>query len=710
MEYFRQHPGYFALGSLLIYAAAGYYIPAEIKSALCISTAVPALLFAGAAVFIRLKGGVLCITCVCLSAVFCCMTAALASSYLYFDVKYAKANALAQASVEIQSQTEIEGVVRKAVYTGRFSAFYDIVILRVGEEKTNIKAKLETAYPSDIGENQSFIMQVVFKSIKNNPPDTARYNLAAGFLLTAVSDNPDYKLTGERFSIALLFSRINSCASEMIKLWVGGDEGDFISALALGNRADTPRELKRDIGRLGLTHILAVSGMHLTITLGLLNWLLTALRIHRHIIYIILVGFALIYMGLTGFSPSVLRCAQMTSFYYLLLLIGERPDPISSLFLSGSVICVINPPSVLDIGFILSFSATLGLITSGYILQRAINKGLGGNALQFRVMRWLLTNLSAGICALLFTLPFIWLFYGEISLVSPVMNLLFSPLSSVVLFLAPLFIAVSFFTPPAAAAAAALKLVSRLFISAASFFAHGADYTVSLRYDFVKYIMILCAAVFIAAALMKVRGARLVFIPSLTGIAAFLICLWAYNGANAGLSYVCYYNNGLSDGIAVIDNGLLVCDISDGSYEIPRIGHDIGRAYNFHDIDVYMLTHYHNRHINTFIRLTADTYIKTLCLPEPADSREANISGILVQLAAEHGCDVTFYPRTEGAAVIFGGMTLTPFPYTMISRSTHPVICLAISAEGKSVFYLGGAAYESKNAAVARRMTRAADV
>lgn len=712
MYYIKQHPGYFILGAFLSCAAAGYTIPAEVKAVLFICAAVLTVLLAGAALFIYIKHNKSYFPLVTITALLLCISAALGSSYLYFNVKYAKANALAEAETEAKSETEIEGIVLKKTYTGIYSGSYDIVILRIGTKKVHIKAKLHTGYTSDIDENERFNMKVLFESMDGDEPELLRYNLAGGFLVYAVSDNPDYEIPGDNgFSFTYLFSRINATISEKIKLWVGDDEGDFISALALGNREDTPRELKRDVSRLGLTHILAVSGMHLTITLGLLNYILTKMRIHRHIIYVILIIFSLIYMGITGFSPSVIRCAFMTMFYYLLLLIGERPDRISSLFLSGAFICLINPPSVLDIGFILSFSATLGLITAGYMLQRYIGDKLSGSAVQFRMMRMLLLNLSSGFCALMFTLPFVWLFYGEISLISPVMNLIFSPLASLVLFLTPLFIAVSFIAPLGAFVAAVLKLISYLFISAASFFAQGADYTVSLQYGFVKYTALLFIAAFLLLALIKTKGIRLLFIPSFISVTAFIVCLLCYNAAHDGYSYVCYYKYGLGDGIAVIDGGsLLICDISDGSYSITGTGYDIGREYYAGEVDVYMLTHYHNRHINTFIKLTEETYVKTLCLPEPENQSEYHIYSILIKLAAERNCEVTLYPREKDAAVLFGRMTLNIFPYTKIKRSPHPVICLGISDEDETVCYLGGAVYESENADIADSYASSADV
>ncbi|MHB1152053.1 MAG: ComEC/Rec2 family competence protein [Eubacteriales bacterium] len=710
MHYIKQHPGYFILGTFLICAAVGYYLPAEIKSVLFICAAVFTVLFAGTAFFIHVKHHKSCFPVVFITALFLCICAAFGSSFLYFNVTYAKANALAAA--ETETETEIEGIVLKNTYTSIYSGSYNIVIVRSGTNKVHIKAKLRTEYASDLNENERFIMKVRFESLDRDEPELLRYHLAEGFLLYAVSDNPDYKMFGDNgFSISYLFSRINAYTSEKIKLWVGDDEGKFISALALGNREDTPRELKRDVSRLGLTHILAVSGMHLAITLGILNYILSRLHIHRHIIYILLIIFSLLYMGITGFSPSVIRCAFMTMFYYLLLLSGERPDRVSSLFLSGAVICLINPPSVLDIGFILSFSATLGLITAGYMLRRTIVTTLDGDAPQFRIMRMLLLSLSSGVCALLFTMPFVWLFYGEISLVSPVMNLLFSPLASLILLLTPLFIAVSFIAPVGALIAAVLKLISYLFISTASFFAQGADYSVSLQYGFVKYIALLFAASVLLLALFKVKKIWLLFIPSFVGVTAFIVCLLCYNAAHDGFSYVCYYRYGLGDGIAVIDGGsLLVCDISDGSYRITGTGRDIGREYHAGEIDVYMLTHYHNRHINTFIKLTGETYIKTLCLPEPENDSEHHIYSILIKLAAEQNCAVTLYPREKDAAVLFGRMTIDIFPYTKIKRSPHPVICIGISDEDESAFYLGGAVYESVNADIADRYASSADV
>lgn len=708
MLFVRQHAGCFILGTFLLCAAAGYAVPAEIKAVLLLCSAVLCFFFAGTAVFIYLMHKEQPLFFICMAFLFFCICTAFGSSYLYFDVKYAEADALPAKS----SESEIEGVVLKKTYTGIYSSGYNIMIRRIDGRAVNIKAKLQTEYASDLDENEEFIMKATFESIRGDKPDLLRYHLASGFLIHAVSADPDYINTGSSgFNPTRMLSRMNALASEKIKLWVGDEEGDFVSSLTLGNREDTPLELKRDIGRLGLTHILAVSGMHLTVTLGLISFILSKLNLHRYVIYAVLIAFSLFYTGITGLSPSVMRCAFMTVLYYSVLLARERPEPAGSLLLSAAIICLINPPAVLDIGFWLSFSATLGLITAGSMLGSRISDTLRGDELHFRILRFLLAGLSSSFSAVLFPLPFVWIFFGEVSVISPVMTLIFTPFASVILFLTPLFLVFGMIAPAGAFLAAVLKLVSSLFISMASFFARGADYTVSLNYGFVKYIAVLCAALFLLLILIKAGRMRILFIPFLTGIAAFIVCLSVYNGARDDCSYVYYYRYGLGDGFAIMDrNSLLVCDISDGSYGITGKGCDIGRENHIGEIDVYMLTHYHNRMIHTFGKLTDETFIKILCLPEPVNSKEEDIFSALSALASERNCAVALYPRTEGAAVAFGRMTINLFPYTEIKRSPHPVICLGISGGDKSVMYLGGAVYESENAACADLYASSADI
>lgn len=669
---------------------------AESKAVLFACAAVFAVISAGAAFFIRIKNKTKAVPFFLAAAFFFSVSAALVSSYLYFNVRYEKAKEYTQTGTEY----EIEGIVLKNTYSKSYCRGYDIVILRIGGDKARFKAKLHTEYTPDIEENDRFIIRAWFESPQSYKAETLRYHLAGGFLLHAVSENDAYTITGSNgFSLTYLLSRINVYASQKIKFWVGGDEGKFISALTLGNKEDIPPVVGRDVKRLGLSHVLAVSGMHLSVTLGILQFILTALKTRKHIIYCLLIVFAVIYMGITGFAPSVIRCTVMTVLYYTMLLAGERPNSVGTLLLSAAFICLINPPSVLDIGFILSFTATLGLCTAGTALQRHISAVLGGDGIHLRVLRTLLQNLASSYSAVLFTLPFVWLFFGEISIVSPVMSLLFNPLASVILFLSPFFIAVNFIPPLGAAAAFAMKAVSRLFIYAASYFAQSAGYTVSLNYSFVKYIILLFTAVLILLCLLKIKKIWLIFIPSLAGILAFAVCLSVYNSEHEGISALYYYHDGIQDGIILMEkNRLLVCDISDGSFRITNTGYDIGRENHADEVDTYMLTHYHNRHINTFIKLAEETYVKTLCLPVPVNENESRIYSVLVALAGERNCETVFYTREKNSAVFFGRMSLVVFPYTKLKRSAHPVICIGVTDGDESALYMGGAVYESENA------------
>ncbi|MFW6359062.1 MAG: ComEC/Rec2 family competence protein [Chroococcales cyanobacterium] len=145
--------------------------------------------------------------------------------------------------------------------------------------------------------------------------------------------------------------------------WLGSPKGQLVSSMVLGRRAvDLPYNIRDDFIETGLAHVLAASGFHVSLILGV------ALALTRPLSSQVQFGVGLatllIYVGLTGVQPSVARAAIM-GFGALFGLVTERKViPLGSLLLAAILLLIINPLWIWDLGFQLSFLATLGLVTT----------------------------------------------------------------------------------------------------------------------------------------------------------------------------------------------------------------------------------------------------------------------------------------------------------------------------------------------------------
>jgi competence protein ComEC len=145
--------------------------------------------------------------------------------------------------------------------------------------------------------------------------------------------------------------------------WLGVPEGVLVSAMVLGNRVvDLPSSVSDSFIRVGLAHALAASGFQVSLILGVV--LAIAQRFSNRIQFIIGVLALLIFLGLTGLQPSVLRAVIMGIGALTALALERKVQPLGLILLAATLLLFINPIWIWDLGFEFSFLATLGLIVT----------------------------------------------------------------------------------------------------------------------------------------------------------------------------------------------------------------------------------------------------------------------------------------------------------------------------------------------------------
>lgn len=142
--------------------------------------------------------------------------------------------------------------------------------------------------------------------------------------------------------------------------------------------------------------------------------------------------FILFFMAVTGFTSSVFRAGIMTLVFLAAQGLGRKADGINSLGLAAVILCLINPYSCLELSFLLSFSATLGILicytpieSLGERLQCRFNGIVG------KPLKWIITAGAVSLSASIFTFPVSSIVFGEISAVSPFANLIVPSLGAV---------------------------------------------------------------------------------------------------------------------------------------------------------------------------------------------------------------------------------------------------------------------------------------
>lgn len=197
----------------------------------------------------------------------------------------------------------------------------------------------------------------------------------------------------------------------------GVPEGTLISAMVMGGKTVDVSPAVRDAFKtVGLAHALAASGAQVSLLVGVV--LALTQRCPGRWRLAIGSGILLLYMGLTGLEASVLRATVMGGVALFALAADRKVKPLGSILFAAVLLLLWNPLWIWDLGFQLSFLATLGLVVTVPVL----NQGLD----------WLpsaITPLfSVPIAAYLWTLPLQLLVFGVVSPYSILINIASSPL------------------------------------------------------------------------------------------------------------------------------------------------------------------------------------------------------------------------------------------------------------------------------------------
>lgn len=192
--------------------------------------------------------------------------------------------------------------------------------------------------------------------------DGKSYYVAKGFsAMLSNFDNLEV-IDNKTDKVDLFFDELRLKVSNTFKLRSDFETGAFLTALIIGDRSDLSGNAKLNFSRLGITHILALSGMHLAMLCVAAEFILIKLNVKKKSRLIVMIFLVIGYIALTGFIASILRSAVMLIFSYVLFLISNKSDSITALVISVFIIILFNPTSVYDLSLWLSVFATLGVI------------------------------------------------------------------------------------------------------------------------------------------------------------------------------------------------------------------------------------------------------------------------------------------------------------------------------------------------------------
>lgn len=202
-------------------------------------------------------------------------------------------------------------------------------------------------------------------------------------------------------------------------------EADFAKAIILGDMNAISKEWQTIFSRAGISHIVSISGTHISIlAVIIMSFLLNIGMKRKHAFYITNI-FLFIYIVIIGMPASAMRAGLMGFCVLWALKLGRINKIVNSLVLSAVILLLIKPLLLRDdIGFQLSFLAILGIVYIQPYIKKYAKKILGEKLAEQKIIKILIDVFGITFAAQFFTIPIIYYNFGSISLIAPITNLL----------------------------------------------------------------------------------------------------------------------------------------------------------------------------------------------------------------------------------------------------------------------------------------------
>ncbi|MEG1381269.1 MAG: ComEC/Rec2 family competence protein [Ruthenibacterium sp.] len=190
--------------------------------------------------------------------------------------------------------------------------------------------------------------------------DSDRFYSYTKQIFVTLSDVTDFTLHGRRQTLPYQMRYLQEKSSAKIRSVLPREYGAVTCAMVLGDKSMLTSRIKDDFKHAGIVHILVVSGLHLSVFSGGIYAALRRFGI-KFAAFCACVG-VLCFMMFAGFTPSIVRAGVATLLVYGGRICNRQSDALTSLGAAALLLCLLNPYAAVDIGLLLSFSATLAVL------------------------------------------------------------------------------------------------------------------------------------------------------------------------------------------------------------------------------------------------------------------------------------------------------------------------------------------------------------
>lgn len=290
-------------------------------------------------------------------------------------------------------------------------------------------------------EGASFGQRVVLTGMLRKPRtsknpgefDFAQYLAAEGIGSTLTLTEAWQQQPGRIERQPNVFQRLRTYLYAINKKYLPAKEASIVNAMMLGIRHDIPEDVRTAFATTGTVHVLALSGLHTGFIIAMIFGVLSLLRIPYRARLVLGIAGLWFYVMLVGFLPSVTRAAVMASIVLAGMWFQKQSNVINSLFAALSLILVVNPADLFDLGLQLSFLAVLAIVVLYPRIEglcvRAIPSIQSWRGWPRKAFQLLLVSVAAQAG----TVPLTMYYFNTLPVLSMVANIIVVPASGFIL-------------------------------------------------------------------------------------------------------------------------------------------------------------------------------------------------------------------------------------------------------------------------------------
>lgn len=337
-----------------------------------------------------------------------------------------------------QKEVTVSGCLISPAYKKGGKSYYVIKTDTVNSEKMHINIRLVTSSPVDFEPTDKITANVkLFTLGRDNDIYLKHYKSSALSLGAYPCGALEIQKSANHGLGQLILKLRVKMSGEIMKL-LPNDYGAVITGIVLGDKSSLSIRTKNDFRFCGVSHLFAVSGLHISVwSLAFFN-AIKKLRLSYKKCSVLTILFCIFFMALTGFNPPVIRSGFMMIMMFAAELFKREADAFNSIGFSLTVMLMSNPYNAINVSLLLSVLATSGILILHPIIFNVLTtkfKNIKNGKLK-TLMFSTISIISVSISVTVFTMPIYIFVFGAISSLQIISNLLMISLGTLCMELA----------------------------------------------------------------------------------------------------------------------------------------------------------------------------------------------------------------------------------------------------------------------------------